>query len=107
MREREQNRLRDEKAGREADEKRESKEEEEQEDQDEGKEVDGQESFVCGKLYPLLPRLSFTVHRDEQQTRTAILRDRHIYYYSTQFHELYDPYCDDFGPVRGERVPRK
>jgi CRP-like cAMP-binding protein len=59
-----------------------------------------EEDLDFGALIQVLPgRLAFTVHRDEAETRMAILHDRETYYFSSELHETYEPYCDDFGPV--------
>lgn len=59
-----------------------------------------EEDLDFGAVIQFLPgRLAFTVHRDEAETRMAILHDRETYYFSSELHETYEPYCDDFGPV--------
>jgi len=59
-----------------------------------------EDSVDFGTLTELIPgRLAFTVHSDEAQTRKAILHDRDTYYFSSELHEAYEPFCDDFGPV--------
>ena len=53
-----------------------------------------------GKMWTVIPgRLAFTFHFDEGQTRREIMARRDIYFFSSDFHEEYEPYCDDFGPV--------
>jgi cell division cycle 14 len=57
-------------------------------------------SISFGELYEIVPgRLSFTVHRDEAQTRLDILHRREVYFFSSELHEAYEPFCHDFGPV--------
>lgn len=59
-----------------------------------------EDSVDFGALIELIPgRLAFTVHSDEAQTRKAILHDRDTYYFSSELHEAYEPFCADFGPV--------
>ena len=53
-----------------------------------------------GHLYEIVPgRLCFTVHESEAQTRLDIMHKREIYFFSSELHEAYEAYCDDFGPV--------
>ena len=57
-------------------------------------------SWVLGKIYPIIPgRLSFTAHHDDDHTNEQISRNIHMFYFSSDFHEHYEPYCADFGPV--------
>ena len=54
-----------------------------------------------GKLWTLIPgRLSFAIHRDEEQTRAEIADRPDIYFFSSDLHEEYTPFNKDFGPVR-------
>lgn len=67
-----------------------------------GSDVESEEesSIEFGALHEMVPgRLSFTVHRNEAQTRDDILNRREVYYFSSELHEAYEPYCLDFGPV--------
>jgi len=57
-------------------------------------------SWVLGQLYTIIPgRLSFTAHRDDEHTNEQIYRNVQMFYFSSDFHEQYEPYCADFGPV--------
>jgi len=59
-----------------------------------------EEGVDFGRIYHILQgRLAFVIHRDEAQTRLDILHRREIYFFSSDFHESYEAYCDDFGPV--------
>eukprot|EP00288_Rhodomonas_lens_P007272 CAMPEP_0177726168 /NCGR_PEP_ID=MMETSP0484_2-20121128/19634_1 /TAXON_ID=354590 /ORGANISM="Rhodomonas lens, Strain RHODO" /LENGTH=454 /DNA_ID=CAMNT_0019238717 /DNA_START=10 /DNA_END=1374 /DNA_ORIENTATION=+ len=56
--------------------------------------------FRPGAVFPLLTdRLSFSVHSSEEHTRLEISGKPKLFFFTTNFHEQYDPYCDDFGPV--------
>uniref|UniRef100_A0A7S4PI06 protein-tyrosine-phosphatase n=2 Tax=Guillardia theta TaxID=55529 RepID=A0A7S4PI06_GUITH len=58
------------------------------------------EEIEYGVIHPLLPnRLSFTIHKDQGQTKVEIVKNRKLFFFSSTFHESYVPYCDDFGPV--------
>ena len=64
-------------------------------------------SWVLGKIYPIIPgRLSFTAHHDDDHTNEQISRNIHMFYFSSDFHEHYEPYCADFGPVRRVTLPQ-
>jgi len=53
-----------------------------------------------GAIYPIIPgRLSYVVHRDEEQTREHIDAFPRKYFFSADFQERYEPFCMDFGPV--------
>jgi len=59
--------------------------------------MDGVEFWRC---YPIFKgRLAFVIHRDEAQTKLDIVNRREIHFFSSDFHESYEGYCDDFGPV--------
>ena len=56
------------------------------------------ESFY-GKINTIIPkRLSFVIHEDEAQTKEQIMERRDLFFFSTTFHEEYQPLCADFGP---------
>ena len=53
-----------------------------------------------GKILQLLPgKLSFVLFETEAQTKKAIMEQRNIYFFSSDFHEDYMPFFHDFGPV--------
>jgi cell division cycle 14 len=53
-----------------------------------------------GTVFPIIPgRLSFAVHRTEQETRRDIANFPNIYFFSSNLHESYEAYSYDFGPV--------
>jgi len=56
--------------------------------------------FKKGDVYPLIPgKLSFTVHDSDAMTRRAIEKEPNLFFFSSDFHERYEPFCADFGPV--------
>jgi len=53
-----------------------------------------------GAIYPMVPgRLSFVVHSSDEQTQEQINAFPRKYFFSADFQERYEPFCDDFGPV--------
>jgi len=62
---------------------------------------------VPGQLYPLIPgRLSFVAHEDDEHTAAEISRNPELFFFSTDLHERYRPFCSDFGPVNLAAVAR-
>ena len=58
-----------------------------------------------GRILELIPkRLGFVIHRDEGQTKLEIMNNRHIFFFSSNHHESYLPFCSDFGPVNLSEV---
>ena len=54
----------------------------------------------AGKIFQLLPdKLCFVLFENEAQTKKAILEQRNIYFFSSELHEEYMPFFQDFGPV--------
>lgn len=59
-----------------------------------------EQAFAVGKKYNLVPgRLSFTVHSSLEMTHTCIVQSPDLMFFSSELHELYEPFCLDFGPV--------
>jgi cell division cycle 14 len=53
-----------------------------------------------GAIYSVVPgRLSFVAHESDQQTMEQIDAFPRKYFFSADFQERYQPYCNDFGPV--------
>eukprot|EP00286_Rhodomonas_abbreviata_P019521 CAMPEP_0181302998 /NCGR_PEP_ID=MMETSP1101-20121128/8310_1 /TAXON_ID=46948 /ORGANISM="Rhodomonas abbreviata, Strain Caron Lab Isolate" /LENGTH=443 /DNA_ID=CAMNT_0023408515 /DNA_START=139 /DNA_END=1470 /DNA_ORIENTATION=+ len=58
-------------------------------------------------IYPLVPnRLSFTAHRDDEETLEQITSSPKIFFFSCDLQERYCPFCADFGPVNLSVVMR-
>mmetsp|Transcript_31634 Transcript_31634/g.64134 ORF Transcript_31634/g.64134 Transcript_31634/m.64134 type:complete len:408 (-) Transcript_31634:46-1269(-) len=52
------------------------------------------------KLYELVPgRLSFAAHRDDECTIAEIKKNPQLFFFSSCWHESYEPLCADFGPI--------
>jgi len=55
---------------------------------------------VFSRVHPIIAgRLALVLHEDESQTKEQILERRDLFFFSTTFHEEYQPLCQDFGPV--------
>jgi len=60
-----------------------------------------------GALFPVVPgRLYFAAHRDDDFTREQIEARKNLFFWSTDLHEQYQPFCADFGPVNLGMVAR-
>jgi len=59
------------------------------------------------RIFSILPnRLSFTLHRDENQTKSEIEANKSMFFFSTSFQEAYVPLHKDDGPVNIVAVVR-
>jgi len=57
-------------------------------------------NFRPGACFPVIAgRLYFTAHRDDDETMRQIVANPKIFFFSTDLHESYIPFCADFGPV--------
>jgi len=51
-------------------------------------------------IHQILPgKLSFVLFETEADTKKAIMEQRDVYFFSSDFHEDYAPFFNDFGPV--------
>jgi len=62
--------------------------------------TDPREAFDAGRVYPVIPgRLAYAAHTDDEMTRLQIESHPSLFFFSDDHQELYEPFCDDFGPV--------
>lgn len=67
----------------------------------------GASPLIAGQVYDLIPkRLAFSVHSSAKMTRDKIKEDLNAFYFSSEYHERYLPFCTDFGPVNLREVHR-
>jgi len=53
-----------------------------------------------GCLHTVIPgRLCLVAHRDDDHTIAEIKKNPKVFFFSSELHEMYTPYCADFGPV--------
>merc|ERR1719409_576884 len=69
-------------------------------DEEDSPSDDDNVAAVCGRVHVMIPgKLRFVLMEDEAQTKELILERRDLFFFSTPFHEEYEPLCQDYGPV--------
>ena len=69
-------------------------------DEEDSPSDDDNVAAVCGRVHVMIPgKLRFVLMEDEAQTKELILERRDLFFFSTTFHEEYEPLCQDYGPV--------
>lgn len=65
-----------------------------------GSKPDSSDGFdLYGQLFLVTRGLWMSIHRDQQQTSLDIMTRRDLYFFSSELHESYVPFCEDEGPV--------